>query len=323
MLDERENRKASQLMKDNTFLIKSISNLLDETRESLRTMFQALEVLQTIYVFAPSKANLTWSALYIKAMTGDLSQSTVIRELSLSVKRLPSDVMSNLLEALRPAPDLNLQDARAKLVSLTAVHSTSGPLRSEHDANHSTLRTTIVAQKVSLSKDKATLSMQDTEYSKIVNQIDLTLREFLTKNIISPKELVLHEVFVFDSKSACRDALGPSPRQAIERALASPHDYLACECCEGEEGLKPSQPATAIVYQLYLESGALINVADLWAAYCAIVGPQSNDEEANESDEQTELSLFYRALAELKYLGMIKGSRKKTDHVTKLRWKGI
>jgi len=34
-------------------------------------------------------------------------------------------------------------------------------------------------------------------------------------------------------------------------------------------------------------------------------------------------ALFYRGLAELKYLGLVKNSRKKTDHLTKLAWKGL
>jgi Origin recognition complex winged helix C-terminal len=33
--------------------------------------------------------------------------------------------------------------------------------------------------------------------------------------------------------------------------------------------------------------------------------------------------LFERALAELKYLGMIKGTRKKTDHIAKAAWRGL
>lgn len=33
--------------------------------------------------------------------------------------------------------------------------------------------------------------------------------------------------------------------------------------------------------------------------------------------------LFERALAELKYLGLIKGTRKKTDHVAKAAWRGL
>jgi hypothetical protein len=33
--------------------------------------------------------------------------------------------------------------------------------------------------------------------------------------------------------------------------------------------------------------------------------------------------LFQRALAELKYLGLVKPTRKKTDHVAKAAWKGL
>ena len=34
-------------------------------------------------------------------------------------------------------------------------------------------------------------------------------------------------------------------------------------------------------------------------------------------------ALFSRALAELKYMGMVKSSRKKADHLAKLSWKGL
>ena len=34
-------------------------------------------------------------------------------------------------------------------------------------------------------------------------------------------------------------------------------------------------------------------------------------------------ALFSRALAELKYMGMVKNSRKKADHLAKLSWKGL
>lgn len=37
----------------------------------------------------------------------------------------------------------------------------------------------------------------------------------------------------------------------------------------------------------------------------------------------TTRALFSRALAELKYLGMIKHSRKKADHLAKLLWNGL
>jgi origin recognition complex subunit 3 len=34
-------------------------------------------------------------------------------------------------------------------------------------------------------------------------------------------------------------------------------------------------------------------------------------------------ALFQRALGELKFLGFVKPSRKKTDHIAKMMWKGL
>jgi origin recognition complex subunit 3 len=48
-----------------------------------------------------------------------------------------------------------------------------------------------------------------------------------------------------------------------------------------QASLAPTQPATSLLYRLYLESGALINVSDLWSAFSAIVG---EDDESDESE---------------------------------------
>ena len=324
LMDEEEHAKASNLLKDDKFLIDNLEARLQETRSSLNGMFYALEVLRIVYSLVSSKTNLTWSTLYVKAMSGDLVESTAIRELSLSVKKLPSDTMIKLLEALVYIPTLDLRDALSKLGNLLAKQSSSRPLRTEHDTSDSTLQTTVIAQRVTLSKSKSALSVQDAAYSKIVNSVDLTLREFLTRNIVFPRELIFNEVLVFDPKSSCRDVLGPSPRQAVEHALSMPHDYLACECCEGGNGLQPTQPATALMYQLFIESGALINVADMWTAFQAIVAPEGYEEDADgEALQLNHQALFFRSFAELKYLGLVRSSRKKADHVMKVRWKGL
>ena len=219
-------------------------------------------------------------------MAGELAESALVRELNLSVKKFPSNIMGNLFKDLESIPTLDLTSIRGSLLTLLPSNDgASAPLRSEYDMDHSTLRTTVIAQKVSLSKQQAALSTQDKEYSKVVNRIDLALREFFTRYLIHPKDLVLHEILVFDSKALCRDTLGPHPRQAMERALSAPHDYLACECCEGKEALSASQPATAILYQLYLESGTLINIADLWAAFQAITWPNRDEEEETREED--------------------------------------
>ena len=217
-------------------------------------------------------------------MTGDLAESPTVRDLCLSAKKMPSDKMMVLLDALSTIPALDLASARATLVKLMAKIDSSELLRSEHDQHRDRLRATVVGQKVSLSKHQEALSKQDAEYSKLVNRIDLELRGFFTKYLVRPKDLCLHEILVFDSRNQCREALRPAPRQTVERALSRPHDYLACDCCTGEEGLSATHPTTALLYQMYLESGSVINMADLWAAFEAMLEPEE-DEEPKIEDE--------------------------------------
>ena len=75
-------------------------------------------------------------------------------------------------------------------------------------------------------------------------------------------------------------------------------------------------PPTSILYQLYLESGALINAFDLWSAFNAIVGERYDDELLTRT-------LFWQALAELKMMDFVKPSRRKVDCFAKLAWKGL
>ncbi|KAK3072613.1 Origin recognition complex subunit 3, partial [Teratosphaeriaceae sp. CCFEE 6253] len=66
---------------------------------------------------------------------------------------------------------------------------------------------------------------------------------------------------------------------------------------------------------LYLESGSLINASDLWQAFQAVMGDGKEEAET--------MALFQRALAEMRYLGMMKATRKRADHVAKTMWRGL
>lgn len=220
-------------------------------------------------------------------MSGDLADSSIIKDLLLSVRKLPSNTMYDMLEKITKTTVLNFHDAQTELEGLMrTMKSDHGPLHSEYDVHHETLRTTVVAQRVQLSKHKSTLSKQDAEYSKNVDRVDIALRDFFAQCLIEPKQLPLHEVFLFDLKVPVRDVFAPVPRQAVERALSAPHDYLDCDCCEGaESGLAPTQPTTAILYQLYLESGAIINISDLWSAFSALLESDGGDDEEGREQE--------------------------------------
>lgn len=189
-------------------------------------------------------------------------------------------------------------------------------LRSKYSAQSRVLRTTVVAQKVQLSQDSAQLTDEDKAFTGLIKDLESSL--FSTISIVSAHHGILSEAWIYDSKSPDRNVFIPQPGTTVERALVRPHDYLNCECCSNADGdTAATLPVTAILFHLYMEAGALINVADLWSAYYALVGEEN---EEGGLDEREALVRFYQGLAELKTMGFVKQSKKKADHIAKLKW---
>lgn len=240
-------------------------------------------------------------------------------------------MIDRLLSAIQAgSPDLDLEgwesDAEELITALTDLRdeveglisrskSNGTALKSKYSAQSRVLRTTVVAQKVQLSQDKATLTDEDKAFTDAIDALTALLSQNLHCDPVGT--LFLHEAWVYDSKSPYRDVFVPRPGATFGRALSRPHDYLACACCaKAKGGLAPTLPTTSILYHLYLEAGALINVADLWAAYYVLVGEETDVG----LDERTALVCFYRGLAELRLMGFVKQSKKKADHIAKVKW---
>lgn len=308
--------------------------VVEKSRRTLYELITALEILLLVNSFTHSRPTLTFSSLYIKALGGDLVDSSVVRELMSSIRTLPSNQMLDLLIGLRQYPQFAPTEIEPviELLSRKAAQSTQ-PLHSSHSTGDGAFRTTVKDQKVILDKASRVLDPQTAEYTRIVDRVNLMFTSYMAKALISPKDICFYEILIFDARAAIRDAVGSAPRASLERALSRPHDYLACSCCDVMEGqLGANQPATALIYQLYLESGATINIEDWWMAFRAVLG-------TDESDETNALyvalipvlsnmlmlvrSLFHRALAELRYLGMLRNNKRKADHLAKVRWKGL
>jgi origin recognition complex subunit 3 len=252
----------------------------------------AAHIISQIRTSLQTTPSIPFSELWIRAASAELLSSPLLRETMLLVKKTSSDRLTGLLKAVEESlwkyDDFDFrkkteqfQKELEKLISSNPDPST--PLRSQHDVGTSNLRTTVVAQKVLLSKHKAALSEQDKAYSDLVSRFHAELEAYFERALIDPKELPFIELLMYDLTSPHTEVFQPKPRFAIERALSAPHDYLGCECCgddgeeAGEGGLSSTQPATAILYQLYLESGALINVSDLWEAFNAMVGEEDEE----------------------------------------------
>ncbi|KKF95615.1 Origin recognition complex subunit 3 [Ceratocystis platani] len=260
-----------------------------------------------------------------------------------AIKRMNLEAVQNVLAHILTACSTSLativdRDTISKLTKIASqisllqniTDASKTPFQSPHSSPSKTARATAVAQNVQITQDTTAMAATSRDFTDIINQLcliltamvrDATLKVSDASNthtidatamvsIFPATKQLLHEAWLYDNRAPHRDVFVPRPRLVFERSLARPQDYLACTCCTGDK--KGVPPATCILYQLYLEAGALINVADLWAAFKSALGPQT--------DERKSLSLFYRGLAELRMLGYIKPSRKKTDHIAKIKW---
>ncbi|KAK6079779.1 origin recognition complex subunit [Seiridium cupressi] len=322
-----------RLLEDDRYLVVHLQRSQKQCKQWL------LNVLENARILAAIHANETeFMHSYLDAMQNGIDLSTEHKEFLEAVQRMnPADATAFIARILKilhegdasiglngsddqvEGPGTVLSNVLAEINVLQGNADENGTiLKSKYSGHNKVLRTTVIAQKVQLSRDTANLSEEDKAYTELIDLLVKTLESILKTARV--EDIFLHEVWLCDLRTPYRDVFIPRPRAVVERALTRPHDYLSCSCCKsGEDEIKPTLPATAILYHLYLETGSLINVADLWSAFYAIVG-EEND---GGTDERTALVLFYRAIAELRTMGFVKQSRKKADHIAKLAWQGL
>ena len=325
-------RAKSLLEEDNDVLLEEIkSSLVGRTTQNVH-FSRIMHLLSSA-----SSEPVSNIELYTSIFEGKLGESKFVASMLDQVKRSTPEETSGFLEKMLlaiqegssefglqgwadDAPELvaAITDISLQVSELADAASQSGtPIRSSYAIQSRGLRTTVIAQRVQLSYENSTLSDQDKAFTTLVDRLCKLLLDCFT--LEDPQQMFLNEAWLYNSVKRHREVFQPRPRAAIERALSAPYDYINCACCDPVEGLSSTHPTTAILYQMYMETGALINVFDLWSAFFEMV---SGGEE-QKMDERDALVLFYRGLADLKSLGMIKHSRKKADHLAKVAWKGL
>ncbi|KAL4913159.1 origin recognition complex subunit 3 N-terminus-domain-containing protein [Aspergillus aurantiobrunneus] len=309
------------LIEDDRYLFSQAMQLIKAGQQAMQDMFQAVKFISSLLKDLNIPKNTSISELSIRALSGDLHDSTLLEDILVAFRRLDSTKIEALLrqlpESLTRLPDFRSIEADFK--SLTQAHKNQEPLRSEYDSQNSVIGTTIVKQRVKLNKGKANLPEECVKYTGIIDRFYNLLASYFEAILVVPQELPLHESFLLDMRNPIKEVFAPRARFAIERALSNPFDYLVHTSHDMEGRVSAKQPPTSILYQLYLESGALVNMHDLWQTFHAVF----ESEQGDNFDEKMTMALFYRALSELKALGMLKHSRKKMDHAAKSAWMGL
>ncbi|PWI65168.1 hypothetical protein PCL_07345 [Purpureocillium lilacinum] len=349
--DEGSLRHARSLIEDDEYLLARLRDSNEDRQRWVERLLRALLVLE-----AAGAQRGVFSRAYVNAMADgvDTSEQSGVVD---SIRRMSVEELSTLLVRisslltegdprlnLAPASDdadsqlqLALKDHAAELETLRETAQSQGfTLRSKYSGQSKVMRTTVIAQRVQLSQDSAALRDEDKRLTEIVDDVARLVATHF--GVTGPGDVLFSEGWTYESRSPAREVFVPRPRAAFERSLGRPHDYLGCSCCApgGEGGgVQATLPATAVLYKLYLETGSLINVADLWAAFDALLASRGgaddkeavagNDDDEVEPDaeaagERERLVMFYRGLAELRALGYVKGSKKKPDHVAKVKW---
>ncbi|XP_077477400.1 origin recognition complex subunit 3 [Stigmatopora argus] len=149
----------------------------------------------------------------------------------------------------------------------------------------------------------------------------------LVKSHLSPPESqTLNEVYYYSSSSTVRRHLNATPRTSIQTALSSPYYYLLNDSLKTEEGsVSNAAPDICIAYKLHLECGRIINLYDWMQAYSTVVSAaEGNNPDSEDFGKVDDIkhARFIRAVSELEFLGFIKSTKQKTDHVARLTWGG-
>jgi origin recognition complex subunit 3 len=287
LLENGEASTPKRLLDSDEFLLEYLKEEIMAGHQVLEKILSTVEIIMTLQKQTPALQQQLMSTLLLDALAGQLRDSNFEKNMLMCLKKSNSESLLLTLQDILPTTSGDLHKTCTKLLKelgkLQAQQQDGGALRSEQDLHNATLRTTVVAKKVELSKQKSTLTKSDAAYSDLLRRFIEALETHFDTTLINPKGLVFNEIFIYDLKSPHRDVFTPKPRAAIERALASPHDYLDCECCApdvgtgAENSLAATQPSTAILYQLYLEGGALINVADLRTAFVTVLGDDQDE----------------------------------------------
>ena len=324
--DSANKTEVEDLISNNQFLMKSIRAHVAEGQDKMAKHYAGVNSLREIVLSLRNAATVQGRGRPEDNSTASSAVPDDIFEASVMALAGP-DAVETILD------NLSFHDTLEKMSPDTFYHF----LCSNCD-------TTILplvnsrALKPLQQRTKALLATPNqATYHNILTTFTTLITTGLKTHLIDPTTLPFHEIFIYNSKTPLTQVFAPTPRYAIERALDRPSDYLGCECCNANED-SATQPPTSILWKLWCEAGSVVNARDLWEAFRGAMIPRDQDQDHDRDVEEEEgegvqdasnerrvLALFYRSLAELQMLGMVKMSKRKpgVECLAKVAWRGM
>ncbi|XP_066589757.1 origin recognition complex subunit 3 isoform X2 [Prorops nasuta] len=263
--------------------------------------------------------------IYRIAATSDLASTQEYKE---SIQLLKFLSKQELIEKLNTLVKITDRSNDEDIESINEVISEH--IRIIKDASLEVVETTETTWMKMKSRSEMTMKLKEMSQKHLrspykdalKNAIDYLDKRVFSVYICNLRNYAGHEIFCFYDAKIVKSHLSGSLKGALHTALNDPQHYLECRCCklDNNDDLLPTMPDINIVYKLHLESGKLINMYDWLQAFNTVISRKNEAAAANE-DDHVGLDVqarFTRAVAELQFLGFIKASQKKVDHVRKL-----
>ncbi|KAJ2841980.1 Origin recognition complex subunit 3, partial [Coemansia brasiliensis] len=145
-------------------------------------------------------------------------------------------------------------------------------------------------------------------------------------------DVPLNEVFYYRHSFLLDATFSAQPRAAVQTALGRSHYYINCNCCsetplvssgdvhnsdDEDHRVLPTMHDTSIAYRLHQECGRLINLYDWHSAFSSVIEREPSRAAPSQAEIQAR---FMRSVEEMRFLGFIKSTQRKTDHVVRLTW---
>ncbi|XP_029662947.1 origin recognition complex subunit 3 [Formica exsecta] len=263
--------------------------------------------------------------IYTKAVyTNNLTDSCEYKECLKLLGFLSKEELLSKLESIIKIIE-NSKDPMIKKIKINLISRMNTIREASLNTTKDSSETISVEEKLSRMQLKEKLLKMSQQQSRSAYKqaqhdlIDYLDREVFFVHLVEPSRVTAHEIFCYSDGNQAKHHIRGSLRAAIHTGLNDPQMYLDCDCCklENDDDIPRTLPDLSIIYKLHLESRKLINMYDWLQAFLTIVDPEAQSTEQRDVNPRLQ-ARFTQAVAALQFLGFIKTSRRKTDHVKRL-----
>uniref|UniRef100_A0A671U2Q6 Origin recognition complex subunit 3 n=1 Tax=Sparus aurata TaxID=8175 RepID=A0A671U2Q6_SPAAU len=330
-VEKQEPQEQVNLSKDDTHLKEVCQKLIKGLHKYHKNYYPVLRCLHTLtsslprYPLGKQVRELHLICLE-KNVWENEDYQTAMKLLRMLAKDELVALLQRCVEILQPVKSKKMKNAFLQLTDLlTKFKQLDKPIISPV-RNLQKKTDLFQLQKTLLEMNESRRAKKLSPFEVLRNEANGSLSLEPRSHLSPPESHTLNEVCYYTSSATVRRHLNATPRTSIQAALNSPYYYLQNDRLKTVDGsVSNSAPDICIAYKLHLECGRLINLYDWLEAYATVVSAaEGNNPDSDNYGkvEEVKHARFIRAVSELEFLGFIKSTKQKTDHVARLTWGG-